>query len=183
MNYQPPFSSPSVVAAAAVSVSACSDIVTHLKNGRILCLTSLPPALISQQLPGVTGDQMGGLAMWPRQPEAPGAPLPVTVPLAALPPPSGRPRKKAVDSSRQNPRLKAAWTVTDHPNLCREISPFCDATQPANRQAVVSLNTPALLICLSVALRGRCFSACMQSRAPLSAWDKEHVAQLGGLAL
>ena len=63
-NCQPPASSPSMVVAAAVLVLACLDIVKHLKSGRILFLTSLPPALISQQLPSVTGDQAGGLVMW-----------------------------------------------------------------------------------------------------------------------
>ena len=47
INYQPPPSSPSMVAAAAVAIPAYSDIVQCLKNGRILCLTSLPPALFS----------------------------------------------------------------------------------------------------------------------------------------
>ena len=96
---------------------------------------------------------------------------------------SALPGRQAVDLSGQNLRLKAAWTALGHPNLCGEGSPFCDATQSSNRQVVMSLDTPTLLICLSVALRGSCFSGCMQSHAPLSAQDEEHVAQLGGLTL
>jgi len=46
-NYRPPPSSPSMVAAAAVTVPAHSDIAQCLKNGCILHLTSLPPALFS----------------------------------------------------------------------------------------------------------------------------------------
>ena len=109
------------------------------------------------------------LAMWQRLPATPGALPPPTVPLAVPPPPPGQARKQAVDLSGQNLRLKAAWTAAGYPNLCGEGSPFCDATQPSNRQAVMPLDAPALSICLSVALRGSCFSGCMQSHAPLSA--------------
>ena len=159
-NCRPPASSPSMVAAAAVEVPAHSDIAKHLKSGRILHLTSLPPALISQQLPGITGDQTDPLAMWQRPPATPGAPPPPTVPPVVPPPPPGQARQQVVDLSGQNLRLKAAWTVTGHPNLCGEGSPFCDTTQPANRQSVMSLNTPTLSICPHVALRGSCFSGC-----------------------
>jgi len=88
-NYQPPPSSPSMVAAAAVVVPACSDIAQCLKNGRILHLTSLPPALFSQQPPGITGDQTDPLALWQRPPATPGAlPLPAA-PLGVPPLPPG----------------------------------------------------------------------------------------------
>jgi len=182
-NCRPPSSSPSTVAAAAVKVPACSDITEHLESGRTLCLTSLPPALFSRQLPGVTGDQMDPLALWQRPPATPKALPPPAAPPGAPPPPPDQARQQAVDLSGQNPRLKAAWAAAGHPNLCGEGSPFCDATQPSNRQAVMSLNAPTVLICLAVALRGNCFSACTQSHASLSPWDEAHVAQLGGLAL
>ena len=146
-------------------------------------LTSSLPDLIGQQPPGIARDQTDSLAMWQQPPATPGAPPLPTVPPAVPPLPPGQARQQAVDPSGQKPRLKAAWTVTGHPNLCVEGSPFCDATQPSNRQAVMSLNTPALLICLSVALRRSCFSGCMRSHAPLSAQDEELVAQLGGLTL
>ena len=172
-----------MVAAAAVEVPAHSDIAKCLKSGCVLHLTSLLPALINQQLLGVAGDQTDPLMMWQRPPASPGALPPPTVPLSVPPPPPGQARQQTVDLSGQNLRLKAAWTAAGHPNLCGEGSPSRNATQPSNRQADMSLNAPALLICLSVALIGNCFSGCMQSHAPLSAWDKEHVAQLGGLTL
>ena len=168
-NHRLPLSSPSMVAAAAVEVPAHSDIAKHLKSGQRLCLTSLPHAFVHQQPPGIAGDQMDPLAMWPQPPAAPGAPSLPTVPPAVPPLPPGQARQQAVDPSGQNPRLKAAWTAAGHPNLCGEGSPFQDGTQPANRRTVKLLDAPALLICLSVALRRSCFSGCTQSHAPLSA--------------
>ena len=159
-NYRLPPSSPSMVAAAAMVVPAHSDIAQCLKSGCTLCLTSLPPALFSQQPPGITGDQMDPLALWQRPPVTPGALPPPSAPPVAPPPPPGQARQQTVDLSGQNPRLKAAWTALGHPNLCGEGSPFRDTTQPSNRRAVMSLNAPTVSICLAVALRGNCFSAC-----------------------
>ena len=182
-NNRPPPSSPSMVAAAAVEAPAHSDIMTHLKSRCILCLTSLLPALISQQPPGITGDQTDPFALWLQPPVTPGAPPPPAAPPGAPPPPPGRARQQAVDSSGQNQRLKAAWAATNHTSLCGEGSPCCDATQPSNRQVVMSFDAPAVLMSLAVALKENCFSVCTQSHAPLSPRDKEHMAQLGGLAL
>ena len=87
MNCRPPPSSPSMVAAVAVVVPACSDIAQCLQNGCVLCLTSLPPALFSRQPPDITGDQTDPLALWQRPPVTPGAPpLPAAPPRAPLPP-------------------------------------------------------------------------------------------------
>ena len=47
----------------------------------------------------------------------------------------------------------------------------------------MSLDAPTVSICLAVALRGNCFSACTRSHAPLSPRDEEQVAQLRGLTL
>jgi hypothetical protein len=88
-NHQPPPSSPSMVAAAAVAIPACSDIAQCLKNGRILCLTTLPPALFSQPPPGITGDQTDPLALWQRPPATPGAPPSPAAPPGAPQPPPG----------------------------------------------------------------------------------------------
>jgi len=191
VNFQPPAASPTLVASAVVLVPAYSDIVTHLRSGRILFLTTLPPALISVRGPtGITGEQVGGMAMWPPRPGPPAPPSPAPPPIAppgsggaTPPPPAGRPRQQAVDLSSQNPRLKAAWAAAGHQNLYGDGSPFRDATQPSNRRVVKSLDNPAMSICLPVALRGSCFSGCTRSHDPLSPRDEEHVAQVGGLAL
>ena len=85
----------------------------------------------------------------------------------------------------QNPELKLAWEATGL-QLYEPASPFHDPSQPQERVKIMRLSLgdgESQRICLSMALRGSCYSNCTGYHGPLTQLEVDAVARVGGLHL
>ena len=156
--------------------------------GTIMNLTNLPANVASYQLappaqilPPARPPPRGGLpGPTLPGPRPPGPPAPV---VPGPPAPPGGAGRLQVTNLTQNADLKAAWTASGHQAIFGDNAPFHDITSRNNRLVVPCQQVNGQRICLSMALRGQCYSNCTGFHGVLTPAEVAAVAQAGHIVM